>query len=303
VFAAVSLSKAQLTYSKLDVPGAVATEARGINNFGEIVGFYKTVACTDYEIEVPDCIVKGFKYVKGVYTKLMVPNSVSTAITGVNDLGDFVGFYVKSDGSLHGFIWYRQNVVKTIDFSNSPVAGAPTIPFGINKAGVVVGGLWSPGAQYPYYGWKWVNGKFSLMNPSQPGYPPPAACCWSVNAIANNGMMVGQGFSFDFNQSWFKQGSDLDYFMDTPPGNNGNDTFVRGVNSSADIVGFDRRGWLAKKIEAGEGTGDAGEAKPAFTTVSFPGSQWTVPFAINDVRGIVGTYLDSTGKQHGFLAK
>ena len=29
---------------------------------------------------------------------------------------------------------------------------------------------------------------------------------------------------------------------------------MRGVNSFADVVGFDRRGWLAKKIELGEGT-------------------------------------------------
>ena len=118
VFGAVSLSQAQLTYAKIDVPSAVATEARGINNFGEIVGFYKTVMCRDYEIEVPNCYTKGFKYVKGTFTRLMVPNSVSTAILGVNDLGDLVGFYTKSDGSHHGFIWYHKNVVKTIDFPN-----------------------------------------------------------------------------------------------------------------------------------------------------------------------------------------
>ena len=143
------------------------------------------------------------------------------------------------------------------------------------------------------------------MDPFQQGYPPPAACCWSVNGISNNGITVGQGFSFDFNQSWLKQGGDLDYFMDIPPGNNGSDTFVRGVNSFGDIVGFDRRGWLAKKIELGEGTGDSGEVKPTFTTVLFPGTQngLTFPFAMNDVRGIVGTYFDSKGKQHGFLAK
>src|SRR5437764_7947573 len=83
--------------------------------------------------------------------------------------------------------------------------------------------------------------------------------------------------------------------MDIPPGNNGSDTFVRGVNSFGDIVGFDRRGWLAKKIELGEGTGDSGEMKPTFTRVLFPGTQsgLTFPFAINDVRGIVGGVLSA----------
>ena len=77
LFGAVSLSQGQLTYAKIDVPGAVATEARGINNFGEIVGFYKTVACTDYEIEVPNCYTKGLKYLKGTFTRLMVPKASS----------------------------------------------------------------------------------------------------------------------------------------------------------------------------------------------------------------------------------
>ena len=77
------------TYAPINVPGAVQTEARGINNNGEIVGFYRTTTCSgDYDIKVPACPTKGFKYVNGSYIKLMVPNSVSTAIMGVNDLGD-----------------------------------------------------------------------------------------------------------------------------------------------------------------------------------------------------------------------
>jgi hypothetical protein len=35
--------------------------------------------------------------------------------------------------------------------------------------------------------------------------------------------------------------------------------------------------------------------------VYFPGSQFTVPTKVNDARQIVGLYLDSSGKQHGFL--
>ena len=78
----------QFTYARIDVPGAAATEARGINNNGEIVGFYKATTCQDYDIKVPSCSIKGFKYLNGTYTKLMVPNSIATAIMGVNDNGD-----------------------------------------------------------------------------------------------------------------------------------------------------------------------------------------------------------------------
>src|SRR5215469_4636572 len=114
VFVSVSISHAQLSYVRISVPGAVSTEARGINNTGEIAGFYKTVACTDLEILVPNCATKGFKYVNKTYIKLMVPHSKSTAILGVNDLGDLVGIYTASNGIAHGFLWLHTNVIKTI---------------------------------------------------------------------------------------------------------------------------------------------------------------------------------------------
>src|ERR1700730_4382581 len=136
------------SYASVDVPGALATEARGVNNNGVIVGFYKTTSCSDI-YAVPSCPTQGFKYVGGSYKKLAVPGAVSTAIMGVNDYGDLVGFYTDSGGSKHGFIWYHQNVVKTIDYPNPPQAGLTTIPFGINKAGKVGGGLWAIGTQYP----------------------------------------------------------------------------------------------------------------------------------------------------------
>ena len=136
---------AQFSYAPVNVPGAAATQARGINNNGEIVGFYQRSGCIDNNV-VPTCPAEGFKYVNGSYVKLMVPGAVSTAIMGVNDYGDLVGFYRKSGGSLHGFIWYHQNVVKTIDY---PHSGWPTIPFGINKAGTVVGGIWGLAANTP----------------------------------------------------------------------------------------------------------------------------------------------------------
>lgn len=295
-----SRSFAQFSYAAINVPGAVATEARGINNNGEIVGFYKTAACTDYDIKVPSCPVKGFKYVNSAYLTLMVPNSVSTAILGVNDLGDLVGFYKKSDGSQHGFIWYHTNVVKTIDH---PSTSLVTVPFGIDKAGTVVGGLWTIKPSFGTFassGWVWVNGTFSNMNPSKSGAAAP--CCWSVNGIANSGVIVGQVSQSNFFNAWFKEGSDQDFFMQFPSGQNGGDTFAMGINSGTDVVGYGSEGWFEKSIEANEGTNDATESKPSFTPVKYPNSQLTIPFGVNNLRAVVGTFTDSSGKQHGFMA-
>lgn len=306
---------AQFSYAPIDVPGAVATEARGINNNGEIVGFYKTAACPDYDIKVPNCPTKGFKYVNGAYIKLMVPGSVTTAIMGVNDYGDLVGFYSKmvsgcSNPVFHGFIWYHQNVVKTIDYPGADKCNmypnnvsATTVPFGINKAGTVVGGLWgiTPTGAFPNGGWVWVNGTFSNMNPEPPN--PAGPCCWSVTGISNNGILTGITFVGDFWQAWLKEATDQDFYMDVPAGNNGTDSFGTGLNSATDVVGYTGiAGWLAKSIEQNEGSNDS-DVQPSFVAVKFPGSQYTIPFAVNDLRAMVGTYVDAAGKQHGFLAK
>lgn len=286
VLLASTLTFAQtFSYAPINVPGAVATEARGINNNGEIVGFYKTTSCQDTPAEfpiVPTCAVKGFKYVNGSYIKLMVPNSTSTAILGVNDLGDLVGFYKKSDGSSHGFIWFHTNVVKTIDRPNQANS---TVPFGINKAGTVVGSSGSGG-------WVWVNGTFSTFNPTP--NPNAGACCWAATGIANSGVVVGYIFNADFFNAWYKAGTDEDFFT-----HNG-DTIATGVNSNNDMVG---PGWFVKNIEANEGTGDSNEKTPSFVTVKFPNSNSTLPLGLNNLRGVVGGYIDSSGKEHGFLAK
>jgi hypothetical protein len=295
VFSLPSTLLAQtFTYAPINVPGAVGTQARGVNASGEIVGFYETsTSCRDTVLAVPNCPTHGYKYVNGSFIKLKVPNSVSTAIMGVNDLGDLVGFYTKADGTKHGFIWYHQNVVKTIDY---PGTSFITVPMGINKAGTVVGGLWSESetGTFAQGGWVWVNGKFSNMNPFTPGAAAPSN--WSVNGIANSGVITGQLFQADNNQAWFKAGTDEDFYMF-----NGVDTFGTGVNSGDDVVGYGQQGWFAKHIESNEGTNDSTEATPRFIVVQFPNAGATVPFALNNLRAVVGTYADTS--MHGFLAK
>jgi uncharacterized membrane protein len=285
------------SYAAINVPGAVATEARGINNNGEIVGFYKTTTCTDDDVKVPSCPVKGFKYVNGAFVKLMVPNSTSTAILGVNDLGDLVGFYKKIDGSQHGFIWFHTNVVKTIDDPNTSFV---TVPFGINKAGTVVGGLWvvNPSfGTFPEHGFVWVNGTFSGMDPFDKNSAGP--CCWSVNGIANSGVIAGEVFQADHHQGFFKAGTDEDFFMHPA---SGRDTFAMGIDSGDDIVGYSDIGWFIKNIEANEGSTDS-EPSPTFIQVKYPNSTLTIPLGVNNLKAVVGTYTDSSGHQHGFMAK
>src|SRR6266404_4620443 len=167
------------TYAPINIPGAVATEARGINNNGEVVGFYYTTkSCAEPtgEVQFPNCLVHGFKIVNGTIINLMVPNSLSTAILGVNDYGDLVGFTRLNDGSAHAFLWLHTNVVKLL---NAAGAGGNsdehTVAFGVNKALTVVGGLWFYSTPQGSGGWVWQNGNFSTINP---GDTVSGTCCW-----------------------------------------------------------------------------------------------------------------------------
>jgi hypothetical protein len=82
------LRDADGSYTRLpDVPGSFQTVAIGINK-GQIVGAY--VAPT------PDGIGKfgGFLLEDGKFTLIDFPGTNRTQITGINDSGDMVGFYV-----------------------------------------------------------------------------------------------------------------------------------------------------------------------------------------------------------------
>ena len=307
-------SAAQFKFTPVNITGAAETQVRGVNNLGEIVGFYRlaTAACipeVPLNLQVPNCNVRGFKIVNGVLTKLMVPGSISTAIMGVNDYGDLVGYYTKMVTGCtvpmqHGFIWYHQNVVKTIDYPGvTGFCGTDslwTVPFGINRAGTVVGAVWSTYSAMPSGGFVWKNGTFSVMDLGEPGY---CYSCTGVYGIANSGVIVGTAWrSFGLIPMWvgyMKQASDQDFFLRTQ-----DDTWATGVNNTVDIIGYGVYGvgFFAKHIELNEGTNDAKEVVPQLINVMYPGAPSTWPFGMNDQRAIVGTYRDEAGLYHGFMA-
>ena len=286
------------TYKAINIPGATETQVRGVNSSGEIVGFYKTTSCVETNIQFPNCPVHGFKIVNGVITKLLVPHSTWTDIMGVNDYGDLVGFAITSDTGAHGFLWKHQNI---ITYFNTPEAGPSsdvhTVAMSVNKALVVGGADWFFGNATPNGGWVWANGSFGRMNPGDSS----GSCCpfgEGVNGVSNNGFLSGQNFYKGHVTAWFKSAKDEDFY----PLNN--DVVGTAVNSNSDVIGFTvaGKGFFAKHIEWNEGTNDATEVKPSFITVNFPNAKATYPFGLSDKRMIGGTYVDSNGGIHGFVA-
>jgi probable HAF family extracellular repeat protein len=82
----------QGSYTTLDVPGAHWTHALGINDAGQVVGWYWD-AIGDH----------GFLFAQGSYTTLDVPGAISTGANGINASGQIVGYYVDAAGT-HGFL-------------------------------------------------------------------------------------------------------------------------------------------------------------------------------------------------------
>ena len=82
------------TIQTIDPFGSTFTQALGVNDLGEIVGFY-----TD-----ADGIQHGYIDNGGLFTSFDPPGSASTTINGLNDKGDIVGFYTTPNDSVVGFV-------------------------------------------------------------------------------------------------------------------------------------------------------------------------------------------------------
>jgi hypothetical protein len=83
----------------LRVPGATMTEALGVNDNGEVVGAYRIGRGSG-------AITRGFTWTRehGFATVTGPDGAVSTTISGVNNAGDMVGFYVSRAGGTDGLV-------------------------------------------------------------------------------------------------------------------------------------------------------------------------------------------------------
>jgi hypothetical protein len=70
------------------------TQALGVNNLGEIVGFYTDAGGVQH----------GYTDINGLFSSFDPTGSVSTTINWVNDLGQIVGFYVDGNDNTIGFV-------------------------------------------------------------------------------------------------------------------------------------------------------------------------------------------------------
>ena len=106
-------------------PGAIQTQALGLNDGDVVVGDFRDVAGRFH----------GFRWVSGVFTTFDAPfpGAVDTSLTAINNLWHMVGFSRTATGESQGFL-RRNGVYTPLD-----VPGAvETIPLDLNNADHVV---------------------------------------------------------------------------------------------------------------------------------------------------------------------
>lgn len=102
------------------------TNPQGINNAGQIVGYYLDSVS----------LAHGFVYENGIYTTLDDPLATGgTYVTGINNTGQMVGYYYDATGYQHGFL-YNSGTYTTLD---NPFGVGGTSLSGINDYGQIVG--------------------------------------------------------------------------------------------------------------------------------------------------------------------
>ncbi|MBZ5597048.1 MAG: DUF3466 family protein [Acidobacteriia bacterium] len=116
---------AQVTYTTIDVPGAVVTVVQGINSAGDLVGYYANAE---------PGVTHGFLFRNGVFTSIDYPGADSTSASGINDSGLIVGSALKGTEEV-GFTYDGTKFTAIRVHRQS----ATTI-WGINNTSVVVGG-------------------------------------------------------------------------------------------------------------------------------------------------------------------
>ena len=268
-------------YVAINFPGAASTEAHGINNFGEIVGFFN-LGVAGCEFGSTLCTFHGFKLKNKVFTCVDIPGATNTRILGVNDAGDVAGDYMTSDGHIHGFLLHHTGTLQKINQPGSSFTTASGVNNSLTVAGTgITGFIWKNG----------VFTKVDITNHTVGGESE------TINGISNLGVIVGSLFRQDFQNAWQKAGSDLDVFQRI----NGRDTLLNGVNGRDDVVGLAAGiGFVSFHVESNE-SGETSEVlRPV--TLHFPNSTSTTPWSINYAQSIVGTYNGSDNIPHGFLA-
>jgi len=269
-------ASAEYIFTTIDFTTAhekLPTGAYGINDSGDIVGFYSD----------DEDLSHGFLDAGGSFTTVDVagyPDYETLGAYGINGSGDIVGsFYDNTYGYYYAFL-YSGGKFTIVDSGAAATLGA----YGINSSGAIVGSyVDDTGVEHGFL--LDAEGNVTTID-----FPSGAKSI----AYGINGPGDIVGYYLDSSSKWhgFLYHAGSFTTIDFPGVSK---TFAYGINDSGDIVGVYVD---PKNLPHGFFLDVGGN----FTSIDIPGAQQTEVFGINNAGQIAGQYWDSHDNSHGFVA-
>jgi hypothetical protein len=226
----------QVNFRNQNFPGSKQTQVTALNNTGIQVGFYsKMNTASGANNNFGYYSLNGTHFHKVNFPTHNPANPPVDQLLGVNDSGLAVGFYVDAAGASHGYL-YNINAHKY--HSENPPLGTgvkSVTPTGINDSDSVVGFFVNSHDDTRGFLVRTASPHLFILNvPGSDSTTP-----FGVNKF---GMVVGTYTvgSKNLGFTWTRKGG----FHTVKDPNGPNQTFVNGVNSAGDLVGFyvDKKG-------------------------------------------------------------
>ena len=214
------------------------------------------------------------------FTTIDFPDAKSTVAQDINSEGDIVGLYTDSENNMHGFLLANGNF-NTIDFPGSTMTHA----YGVNSRVDIVGEYRDVGNQW--HGFLLHQGLFTSID-------FPGATTTSAYGISPKGAITGHYIDSTGKPRAYVLSKHGEFTTLDPPFSF-SQAWTHGVNSLGDLVGcwWDEAGMMhSLLIRDGE-----------YITNDFPDSKMSMNWRINPSGWVVGHYVDTGNKTHGYLAK
>lgn len=272
------------TFTTIDVPGATATVAFGINAEGTTVGRYVSAGRTHGFVRTPD----------GEITTIDFPGAGFTASGAINNRGDIVGWYTlpTSAAIRHGFL------LKDGEFTSfDPPGSIFTNALGIDERGDITGRYCTrspcrePGSG-DFHGFLLRDGEFTVID--VPGSIETNA--WKINdrgeIVGGDGPVAGVVELF-----LYRDGA---YTTFSLPNGKSLSEDNGGINARGDIVG---KYCDVSPCRIGPSGHGFALTRDGFVTIDVPGSTGTSAYGINARRDVAGGYFDAAGTLHGFITR
>jgi hypothetical protein len=243
--------------------------------------------------DVPGHPNKGYTvaspYTQAAFVNENFPNSAQTQVTGLNDGGATVGFWVNTAG--RNFGWFAENNrFRTANYPfKAPLTNTTDQLLGVNYNGLAVGFAVNSAGATVAYSYNIRTGAYALVAPNNLALTNPMA-----TGVNDRGQIVGSGTtSGGKTVSFLEQPSGTGRLLVVP---GADATTAFGVNNGSEVVGSYTVGTVSHGFIWAPGFG--------FETVDDPnGIGTTVVNGVNDNGRLVGFYVDSAGNTDGMSAR